>query len=102
MAARPAESLLSRREATSPKRFYRGGVPMFGEVLLGLFFLALGWLCLSHAFRYRRIGYPRLTTRSVERGREDDKPKTVIPITLGILFLLIGKVLLVMALVEML
>ena len=75
---------------------------MFGEVLLGLFFLALGWLCLSHASRHRRIGYPRLTTRSAERGREDDKPRTVIPIALGVVSLIIGKVLLVMALTEML
>ena len=74
---------------------------MIGEVLLGLFFLALGWLCLSHAFRYRRIGYTRLTTRRAERDGEDDKPRLIIPITLGVIFLLIGKGLLVMALLEM-
>ncbi|HYH85651.1 MAG TPA: hypothetical protein VEX60_09210 [Pyrinomonadaceae bacterium] len=77
---------------------------MVGEVLLGLFCLALGWMCLSHALRYRRIGFPRLTRRSAEREGEgeDDKPKMIIPIIFGVLFLLIGMAFLAMALVEML
>lgn len=74
---------------------------MVGEVLMGLFCLALGWLCLSHALRYRRIGYTRLTRQGTAREGEGEKPRMIIPIVLGILFLGIGKAFLVLALVEM-
>lgn len=74
---------------------------MIGEVSLGLFNLALGWLCLSHAFRHRRIGHARPMTRTAEHVGEEDKPRTLIPIVLGVVFLLVGKALLVSALVEM-
>lgn len=74
---------------------------MVGEILLGLFSLALGVLCLSYAFRHRRLGHPGLTPRGTKRDAEDDKPAMIIPIILGALFLGTGKALLVMALVEL-
>lgn len=71
---------------------------MLGEVLLGLFFLAFGCLCLSPALRYCWIGHTTATLRSEERIEESKKPKMIISVILGVLFLLIGKAFLVMAL----
>lgn len=71
---------------------------MLGEVLLGLFFLALGCLCLSPARRYCWFGRTTATRRSAETMEESNKPKMTISVTLGVLFLLIGKAVLVMAL----
>lgn len=71
---------------------------MLGEVLLGLFFLALGCLCLSPVRRYWWIGHTTATRRSAERIVESKKPEMIISVTLGVLFLLIGKAFLMMAL----
>lgn len=70
---------------------------MLGEVLLGLFFLALGCLCLSPARGYCWTGHATATRRSAERIEESKKSKMSISVTLGVLFLLIGKAFLVMA-----
>ena len=56
---------------------------MLGEVVLGLFFLALGCLCLKPVFE------------------ESKNPKMSLYVALGVLFLLIGKAFLVMALTAM-
>ena len=71
---------------------------MIGEVLLGLFFLALGCLCLGPPLRFLLIG----STRSgAQPNEESDRLKIFISVTLGIILLLIGKGLLVMALAAM-
>ena len=74
---------------------------MVGEVLLVLFFLALGCLCLSPARRHCWSGNTTATRRSAERIEENEKPKMIISVTLCILFLVIGKAFLVMALSSM-
>lgn len=73
---------------------------MLGEVLIGLCFLALGWMCLSYAFRQRRVGCSRPPAE--DDGNEGAaKPLMIIPTVLGILFLVVGKGLLVVVLLEM-
>lgn len=74
---------------------------MVGEVLLGLFMLALGWVCLRHAFHHRRKGYPRLTAQSSKRDEPEEKPLMWIPLALGTLFMLIGVKLLAWVLLEL-
>jgi uncharacterized membrane protein HdeD (DUF308 family) len=72
-----------------------------GEVLLGLFMLALGWACLRHAFRRRRKVYPGLTARSSKRDEPGEKPPRWIPLALGTLFMMIGVKLLALILLEL-
>ena len=71
-----------------------------GEVLLGLFMLALGWACLSRAFRHRRRGYPRPTAQSSKGDEPEEKSLLWIPLALGTLSVLIGVKLLAWALLE--
>ena len=73
---------------------------MVGEVLLGLFCLALGYLFLGQALHYRWIGYWRPKPTSA-KNEGSDKPKRIISVSLGILFLFIGKAFLVMGLSSM-
>lgn len=70
---------------------------MVGEILFGLFFLALGCLCLGPALRFLLIS-PGI---SRARREKSDKPKILVSAALGILFLLIGKGLFVMGLSAM-
>lgn len=63
---------------------------MIREVLIGLLCLALGALCLS-----------RSLIRPSAQRREGAESRMIIPIVLGVLFLLLGKALLVFAAVEM-
>lgn len=74
---------------------------MIGEVLLGLFFLALGCLCLGPSLRLLLIGSTGPTRSGAEPNEERDRSKMIISVTLGIILLLIGKGLLVMALAAM-
>lgn len=64
---------------------------MIRELLIGLLCLALGGLCLN-----------RSIIRQSAQRTEDAKFRTIIPMVLGVLFLLIAKALLVFAAVEML
>jgi hypothetical protein len=73
---------------------------MVGEVLLGLFCLALGYLFLSEALLYRWTGYTRPKRRSA-KNEGSDRPKMIISVSLGIFFLFIGKEFLVMGLSAM-
>ena len=75
---------------------------MIGDVLLGLFMLAVGWVCLNHAFYHRRKGDPELSVRSSRRPEPEERPLKLIPLALGTLFVLIGVKLLAWALLELL
>lgn len=61
-----------------------------GEVLLGLFMLALGWMCLRHAFHHPREGYSRPNAQSSKRDEPEEKPLMWMPLVLGTLFIMTG------------
>lgn len=74
---------------------------MIGEVLLGLFLLALGCLCLAPFLPLLLIGSTGPTRSGAEPNEESDRSKMTISVTLGIILLLIGKGFLVLALAAM-
>lgn len=74
---------------------------MIQEVLIGLLCLALGCLCLRPVFGLLLIGSTGPTRSRREANEESDRSKMIISVTLGVIFLLIGKALLVMALATM-
>lgn len=74
---------------------------MVGEVLLGLFLLAFGCLCLGPSVRLLLIGSTAPTRRKAEPNEKSDRSKMIISVTFGIIFLLVGKGLLLMALAAM-
>ena len=100
--AEPSSGARVWRSTYRHTRRARGGRrQVIGEVLLGLFTLALGWVCLRHAFYHRRKGYPKLTARSPKSDEHGNKPLMLMPLVLGTLFMLIGVKLLAWALLEL-
>jgi len=74
---------------------------MIGEVLLGLFALSLGWMCLSHAFLWRARRDLGTAAGSSEQDAPEDKPLMLVPFALGILFLLLGAVILTLTFIRL-
>lgn len=74
---------------------------MVGKVLSGLFFLGVGCLCLRSALGRLLIGSTGPTRSGAEPNEGIDRSTIITSVTLGIILLLIGKGLLVMALAAM-
>jgi len=66
-------------------------------MISGLLALFLGWLCLKHVGRVRRLYSEDTPKRSIFSG---DKPLLIFPSTLGVLFILDGLGLLIIACIE--
>jgi hypothetical protein len=67
------------------------------EMLSGVLALFLGWLCLRYVGRVRGLYSGDTLKRSIFYG---DKPLMILPSTLGVLFILDGLGLLIMACME--
>lgn len=67
------------------------------EIVSGLLALFLGWLCLRHVLRVRGLYSEDTPKRSISYG---DKPLMIFPSTLGVLFILDGLGLLIIACME--
>ncbi len=67
------------------------------EIGVGLFALALGWLCFDHVSRVRALYSEERPRHSLFHG---EKPLMVIPTALGVLLVLVGLALLTLAAAE--
>ncbi len=67
------------------------------EIVVGLFALALGWMCLDHVSRVRSLYSKEHSPYSLFHG---EKPLMIFPSALGALFILDGLALLTLAAVE--
>lgn len=67
------------------------------EMSVGLFALALGWLCFDHVSRVRALYLEERPRHSLFHG---DKPLMIIPSALGVLLVLVGLALLTLAAAE--
>ncbi len=74
---------------------------MIGEVLLGLFALSLGWMSLRHAFLWRARRDSGTAAGSSEQDAPEDRPLMIVPFALGILFILLGAVLLTLTFIQL-
>ena len=63
---------------------------MIEQVLLGLFALALGSLCLKYAFRIRRVDSPLRAARRAGRDGPREQLLKWLPLTCGALFIVTG------------
>ena len=67
------------------------------ELIVGLFALALGWMCLDHVSRVRSRYSEDQPVHSRFYG---EKPLMIFPSALGVLFILDGLALLILAVME--
>ncbi len=67
------------------------------EIVVGLFALALGWMCLDHVSRVRLLYSDEHPLHSRFHG---EKPLMIVPSAVGALFILDGSALLTLADVE--
>jgi hypothetical protein len=71
------------------------------DILASFFALALGWVCLRYAFYWHGRGFPKASVKGQSYNEHEDRPLMIIPLALGILFMLVGGGLLVMAIIEL-